>query len=70
MDTSDFAGEAWSLGAAVAAAAAAAAAASGESATSDSEEVPGLIFVFLEGDGLSTGAGVARPSFVFVGSSA
>ena len=59
MDTSDFVGDACAL----------AAAATGESATSDSDDVPGLSFVFFEGEGLSTGPGVARPVFVFDGSS-
>ena len=31
--------------------------------------MPGLSFVFFDGEGLSTGPGVARPSFVFTDSS-
>ena len=46
-------------------------AASGDWAISESEDVPGLSFAFLEGDGLSTGPGVlaALTTLGFSGSS-
>jgi hypothetical protein len=61
IETSVLAGDAWL-----------ATAASGESATSDKDEVPGLSFVFFEGEGLSVGPGVpeTRILILFEGSSA
>lgn len=59
MDSSDCAGDARGSEAAL-----------GEVATSDKDEVPGLCFIFLEGEGVSRGPGVseARPSLDLVSS--
>ena len=59
MDSSDGAGETRGSEAAL-----------GDVATSDRDEVPGLCFIFLEGEGVSRGPGVdeARPSFDLVSS--